>query len=115
MDPIEKIKDIILDNNYFDTLPGERFKEWNEIRDIQAVIAFAGRSKNRESYRLTTSSDSDAIFVTHLYIDRWGEVKVLLGMEDTDDYSVFAKRVVGEPIEAYDNDTIREWVELLTI
>lgn len=114
MELIEKIKNIILDNNYFDTLGGQRFMEWNEIRDVQAVISFGGRSKKRESYRLSSPSDSEALYVTHLYIDRWGEVRVQLSNEDSDDMS-FLLKPEGERIETFDDDTIREWVSLLTI
>lgn len=114
MELIEKIKNIILDNNYFNTLAGQRFIEWNEIRDVQAVISFGGRSKLRESYRLSLSSDSESLYVTHLYIDRWGEVRVQLSNEDSDDMS-FLIKPSGERIESFDDETIREWVNLLTI
>ena len=109
----EKLKNIILDNNYFDTLAGQRFVEWNDIKDITAVIPFSGRSKNRESYKLSSDSDSDVVYVTHLYIDRWGNVKVQLGDEDTDDFSSILTPS-DEPIENYGGDTLREWIELLT-
>lgn len=113
MDWIKKIKTIILENNYFDTLAGQRFKEWNDINDITAVISFSGRSKRQECFHLTSGSESDAVFVTHLYVDRWGNVKVQLGTEDTDDINVIL-HPSDEPIEHYDDDTLREWVELLT-
>ena len=113
MSLINKIKDIILENNYFDTLAGQKFVEWNDIKNITAVISFSGRSKNRESYRLTSESDSETIYVTHLYIDRWGNVKVQLGDEDTDDFSSILTPS-DEPIENYDDDTLREWIKLLT-
>ena len=108
-----KLKDIILDNNYFDTLAGQRFVEWNGIKDIAAVISFSGRSKKQQCYRLTSESDSDAIYVTHLYVDRWGEVKVQLGSEYTDDINVIL-HPSGIPIENFDDDILEEWVELLT-
>lgn len=114
MELIDRIKKIILDNNYFDTLPGQRFLEWNEIRDVQAVISFGGRSKLRESYRLSPPSDSEALFVTHLYIDRWGDVRVQTSNEDSDDMN-FLLKPSGDRIEAYDDDTVREWIDLLTI
>lgn len=110
---IEQLKDIILENNYFDTLAGERFKDWNGIRDIKAVIAFAGRSRNHRSYRLTSGFDSDAVYVTHLYIDRYGEVKIQLGSEDSDDFSAIL-HPSDEPVEAYDEEILQEWVELMT-
>lgn len=114
MSLVNKIKDIILENNYFDTIAGERFREWNDIKNITAVISFSGRSKSRESYKLSSDSDSDDIvYVTHLYIDRWGNVKVQLGDEDTDDFSSILTPS-DEPIENYDGDTLREWIELLT-
>ena len=113
MSLVNKIKDIILENNYFDTIAGERFREWNDIKNITAVISFSGRSKKRESYKLSSDSDSDVVYVTHLYIDRWGNVKVQLGDEDTDDFSSILTPS-DEPIENFDGDTLREWIELLT-
>lgn len=113
MNYTEKIKDIILDNNYFDTLPGERFKEWNGIKDIQAVISFSGRSKKQECYRLTSTSESEVIYVTHLYVDRYGEVKVQLAGEDTDDFNLIL-HPSNEPLENFDDDILEEWIDLLT-
>ena len=113
MSLVNKIKDIILENNYFVTLAGQKFVEWNDIKNITAVISFSGRSKNRESYKLSSDSESDVVYVTHLYIDRWGNVKVQLGDEDTDDFSSILTPS-DEPIENYDDDTLREWIELLT-
>ena len=113
MSLVNKIKDIILENNYFVTLAGQKFVEWNDIKNITAVISFSGRSKNRESYKLSSDSDSDVVYVTHLYIDRWGNVKVQLGDEDTDDFSSILTPS-DEPIENFDDDTLREWIELLT-
>lgn len=113
MSLVNKIKDIILENNYFDTLAGQKFVEWNDIKNITAVISFSGRSKNRESYKLSSDSESDVVYVTHLYIDRWGNVKVQLDDEDTDDFSSILTPS-DEPIENYDDDTLREWIELLT-
>ena len=113
MSLVNKIKDIILENNYFDTLAGQKFVEWNDIKNITAVISFSGRSKNRKSYKLSSDSDIDVVYVTHLYIDRWGNVKVQLGDEDTDDFSSILTPS-DEPIENYDGDTLREWIELLT-
>ena len=113
MSLVNKIKDIILENNYFVTLAGQKFVEWNDIKNIIAVISFSGRSKKRESYKLSSDSDSDAVYVTHLYIDRWGNVKVQLGDEDTDDFSSILIPS-DEPIENFDDDTLREWIELLT-
>jgi hypothetical protein len=110
---IEQLKDIILENNYFDTLAGERFREWNGIRNIKAVIAFAGRSKKQQSYRLTSGSDSDAIYVTHLYIDMFGEVKVQLGSEDSDDFTSIL-HPSDEPVDAYGEEILQEWIDLLT-
>ena len=110
---IEKIKDIILENNYFATDAGQRFKEWNNINDIQAVIAFSGRSKNRESYRISASSDSDSIFVTHLFVDNYGEVWVLLQSEDDDDM-INLKTGDCERIEFFGEETLKEWVKLFT-
>ena len=72
-----------------------------------------GRSKNQESYKLSSDFDSDVVYVTHLYIDRWGNVKVQLGDEDTDDFSSILTPS-DESIENYDGDTLCEWIELLT-
>lgn len=113
MSLVNKIKDIILENNYFDTLAGQRFVEWNDIKNITAVISFSDRSKNQESYKLSSDSDSDVVYVTHLYIDRWGDVKVQLGDEDTDDFSSILTHS-DESIENYDGDTLCEWIKLLT-
>ena len=113
MSLVNKIKDIILENNYFDTLAGQKFVEWNDIKNIIAVISFSGRSKKRENYKLSSDSDSDVVYVTHLYIDGWGNVKVQLGDEDTDDFSSILIPS-DEPIENFDDDTLREWIELLT-
>ena len=113
MSLVNKIKDIILENNYFDILACQRFVEWNDIKNITAVISFSGRSKNRESYKLSSDSDSDVVYVTHLYIDRWGNVKVQLGDEDTDDFSSILTPI-DESIENYDGDTLCEWIKLLT-
>ena len=110
---VEKIKDIITDNNYFDTLAGQRFVEWNNIKDIAAVIAFSGRSKNHMSYRLTSESDSDSLYVTHLYVDKYGEVKVQLCSEDTDDFGLIL-RPGNIPVENFDDEVLQEWVDLLT-
>ena len=113
MSLVNKIKDIILENNYFGILAYQRFVEWNDIKNITAVISFSGRSKNRESYKLSSDSDSDVVYVTHLYIDRWGNVKVQLGDEDTDDFSSILTPS-DESIENYDGDTLCEWIKLLT-
>ena len=113
MTPIEKIKDIILENNYFTTLPGNRFMEWNGIRNIEAVIAFAGRSKRQESYRLSSESDSEDVYVTHLYIDQFGEVKAQLSNVDDDDFELIL-HPSNIPVESFDEDILKEWVELLS-
>ena len=114
MEPKQQIKEIILENNYFDTLAGQRFLEWNNIKMIKAVISFAGRSKKRESYELLNSaSDSDLVYVTHLLVDNNGQVLVQISQEDTDDFSVILRPNV-EPIDDFDEEIIKEWVELLT-
>jgi hypothetical protein len=115
MNAIEKLRDIIQENNYFDTLAGQRFVEWNDIKNIAAVISFSGRSKKQECYKLTSESDSesDALYVTHLYIDKYGETKVQLGSEDTDEIGVIL-HPSGIPIENFDEEILEEWVDLLT-
>lgn len=110
---VQKIKDIILENNYFDTLAGQRFVEWNDVKNIAAVIAFSGRSRKRESYKLTSGSESDDVYVTHLYVDRFGEVKVQLCTEDTDDFNLILCPS-NIPVEQFDDETLEEWVNLLT-
>ncbi len=110
---VQKIKDIILENNYFDTLAGQRFVEWNDVKNIVAVIAFSGRSRKRESYKLTSGSDSDDVYVTHLYVDRFGEVKVQLCTEDTDDFNLILCPS-NIPVEQFDDETLEDWVNLLT-
>lgn len=110
---IEQLKDIILENNFFDTLAGMRFQEWNEIRSMTAVIAFAGRSKKQQSYLLTSESDEERLYVTHLYIDPRGQVMVQVNQEDTDDFSTILKPN-AVPAEAYSEETLKEWVDLLT-
>ena len=113
MEPIEKIKEIILDNNYFDTLAGQRFVEMYDVRNIQAIISFGGRSKQGKSYMVSPDSDSDAIYVTHLYIDRYGDVKVQMSTVDDDDYSNILKPS-DEDINRFDESILMEWVKLLT-
>ena len=110
---VEKIKDIILENNYFSTLPGDKFREWNGVVNITAVIAFAGRSKKQESYKLTSDSDSEAIYVTHLYIDIAGEVKAQVSSVDDDDFELIL-HPSGIPVESFDDEILKEWVNLLT-
>ena len=114
MDWIKKIKEIILENNYFDTLAGQRFKEWNNINMYTAIISFSGRSKKQESYELLSlASDSDLIYVTHLLLDNSGHIWVQISPEDTDDFSVILHPNV-EPIDDFDEGILEEWVELLT-
>ena len=113
MNAIEKLKEIILENNWFDTLAGERFRDLYEIKNIQAVISFEGRSIEHRCFNLGSDSDSDNIFVTHLYIDKYGDVKVQLCNEDTDDISVLL-HPSNEPIENYE-EYVDLWVDLLTI
>lgn len=111
---IDQLKEIIQENNYFDTLPGKRFKEWNGITDIESVISFSGRSRTRKSYRLSAASDSDQVYVTHLYIDRCGDVMVQLGIQDDDDFAAIL-HPSRESAEDYDQSILKEWVDLLTI
>ena len=106
----QKIKEIILENNYFDTLAGQRFKEWNGINNITAVISFAGRSKKHESYVMFTY---DVVYVTHLMLDKYGNILVQESKEDTDDFSEIL-RPNAEPITNFKDEVLKEWVELLT-
>lgn len=106
---IDKIKNIILENNFFDTMSGERFKEFYDLNNISAVISFSGRSKNQECYKLPNGT-----YVTHLYINKYGDIKVQVSNEDTDDFSIL-QRPSNIAIEKFDNETIRKWVELLKI
>lgn len=114
MNAKEQLKEIILENNYFDTLPGLRFKEWNNIMMFTAVISFAGRSRRRESYELLNSaSDSDVVYVTHLVLDRTGNIWAAIGPEDTDDFGEILHPNL-ENVDSFDEDVLEEWVELLT-
>lgn len=114
MESKQQIKEIILENNYFDTLAGQRFQEWNGVKRFRAVIAFSGRSRKQESYELhNTASDSDAIYVTHLLLDNNDNIWVQISQEDTDDFSVILHPNV-EPIDDFDEEIIEEWVDLLT-
>ena len=110
---IRSLKDIIIENDYFNTLAGERFKELYDIKGVEAVISFSGRSRRQECYRLTGDSDSDHLYVTHLYLNKYGDVLVQLGSEDTDEF-IGLLHPSGELAENYDDETLREWVELLT-
>lgn len=114
MEAKEQLKEIILENNYFDTLAGQRFLEWNNIKMYKAVISFSGRSKRRESYELLNSaSDSDLVYVTHLLVDNSGHIWVQISPEDTDDFSVILHPNL-ENIDDFDEDVLEEWVELLS-
>ena len=109
MKTIEKLKEIILDNNYFDTLAGQRFKEWNDIDRYSAVISFSGRSKEQKSYEL----DKDS-YVTHLMLDKYGNILVQISDEDTDDFSVILRPGNTRPVTDFSENYLEEWVELLT-
>ena len=116
MDIIKQLKKIILENNYFDTLAGMRFKEWNNLNLFTGVISFSGRSKNQQSYALKkedSDSDSDITFVTHLVLDNRGEMWGIIGHEDTDDFSVLLHPNLRH-ISYFDEETLKEWVDLLT-
>lgn len=111
---VNKLKEIIQENSYFQTPAGERFKNWNDINIVQDVISFSGRSKNHQGYELSNDSDKDELYVTHLMIDRYGEVFAVLSGEDTDDFGVLVNlNTEYVHIEHFDDDIIREWVELL--
>lgn len=105
----QKIKEIILENNYFDTLAGQRFKEWNGINNITAVISFAGRSKEQKSYEL-----NERTYVTHLMLDKYGNILVQISDEDTDDFSVILRPGNTRPVTDFSENYLEEWVELLT-
>lgn len=113
MNAINTLKEIILENNYLNTQCGEAFKSWNSIDCIDALISFCGRSKKRECYMLGSDSDGDVTYVSHLYVDTEGNVKVQLSTEDTDDINVMI-HPNGIPVEEFDDATIREWIDLLT-
>lgn len=109
MKNIEKLKEIILDNNYFNTLAGQRFREWNGIDCYLAVISFPGRSTERKSYELDKNS-----YVTHLMMDKSGVVRVQICDEDTDDFSVILHTGNTRPVTDFSETYLEEWVELLT-
>ena len=52
--------------------------------------------------------------MTHLYVDKYGDVKVRVESEDTDDFNVII-HPRGIPVEHFDDDILKEWVDLLTI
>lgn len=117
---IEKIKEIILENNYLDTLAGQRFKEWwgDSLNDVIAVIAFAGRSKERTGYKISVGSESDGdMYVTHLMLMRGGHVMVQLSSEDDDDFNAILPINMEPtvPIENFDEKYLREWIDLMTL
>jgi hypothetical protein len=105
----QKIKEIILDNNYFDTLAGQRFKEWNGIDRYSAVISFSGRSKEQKSYEL-----NERAYVTHLMLDKYGNILVQISDEDTDDFSVILHPENTRLVTDFSENYLEEWVELLT-
>lgn len=109
MKTIEKLKEIILDNNYFDTLAGQRFKEWNDINMYTAVISFSGRSKEQKSYELDKRA-----YVSHLMLDKYGNILVQISQEDTDDFSVILCPGNTRPVTDFSENCLKEWVELLT-
>ena len=111
MNTLEKLKEVIIENNWFDTLAGERFREMYDVKNIVAVMTFSGRSKERCSYLL---SESDEVYVTHLYIDPEGNVCMQLSTEDTDDYSLIL-RPSGESVEDLDEEILNEWINLLIL
>ena len=117
---IEQLKDIILENNFLDTLPGQRFKEWwpDALKDVTAVIAFAGRSKTRHGYKLPgIGSESDSnLFVTHLLVDRWNRVLVQIASDDDDTFDLILphSQEPTVPVENFSEEYLKEWVDLLT-
>lgn len=110
MNEIERLREIILDNNWFDTPAGERFREMYGIcRNITGVMSFAGRSKDRCSYLLL---DSDETYVTHLYTDDKGNVYMQLSTEDTDELDAIITPIY-EPVDELPEEILNEWIELL--
>ena len=114
MEPIEKINKVITENNYLETIPGQRFKEWNDIKDIQAVISFGGRTKNQKSYPLSQSSEKETEYVTHLYIDKYGEMWASICDADDDDYSRFLENR-SVRLEMLSDDIVKEMADLLIV
>ena len=117
---IEQLRRIIQENNYLDTLAGQRFREWwpDALKDVIAVIAFAGRSKNRTGYKLPgigSESDGD-LFITHLLVDRWNRVLVQISSEDSDAFDLILphSQEPTVPVENFSEEYLKEWTDLLT-
>ena len=109
MEMIDRLKEIILENNYFNTLAGQRFKEWNDINRYIAVISFSGRSKEQKSYEL-----NERAYVTHLMLDKYGNILVQISDDDTDDFGVILRPGNTRPVTDFSENYLEEWVELLT-
>lgn len=101
----EKLREIIVDNNFLATDAGQRFKDMYGVNYL-AVISFAGRSRKHKSWEMSSGQ-----YVTHLVIDCWGEIRVVLGDEDTDDLPTNLGR--SKSIDFFTDAETKEWVTLL--
>lgn len=111
---IQKLGEIVFDNNFFETMPGERFKETYGVDNIQAAISFAGRSRKHESYLLLRDSDYEALYITHLYVDNGGHLMVRICAEDDDDFAMLVHpTAIGESVKHFETETLEDWVKLL--
>ena len=117
---IERLKGIIQDNNFLESLPGQKFREWwsEYLTDVTAVISVAGRSRTGECFRLPgLGSESDGqMYVSHLVLKSNGQVRVQLSSEDTDEFALILPISLEPtvPIENFDEEYLQEWVDLLT-
>ena len=111
---IQKLGEVVFDNNFFNTLAGERFKEIYDVSSVQAAISFAGRSKKHESFAITAESDHELYYITHLYIDTSGHLMVQVCSEDDDDFAVLI-HPSGYSIKEFETEVLKEWLNLLDI
>lgn len=106
---LKTIAEIISSSDYFKTLPGERFREWNGITGIESVISVQGRSKERSSLLLEESGR----YITHLYLTPDGTVMALEGDDDDDDMTAVI-RGRGRPLKEYGPRVAERLAGLLT-
>ena len=106
---LEAIAGIISSSDYFKTLPGERFREWNGITGIESVISVQGRSKERSSLLL----EETGRYITHLYLTPDRTVMALEGDDDDDDMTAVV-RGKGRPLKEYGRVVAERLAGLLT-
>ena len=99
------LTEVILENNIFETLSGERFKELYGI-DYRGAISFAAHSCDHKSWKTRNNQ-----WVTHLLVDAHGNIRVVVSDSPIDDLSL----ILGEtrPIHDFLWDDWKEWLNLL--